>query len=241
MRRHFQIRVSTVMQAAVVLSVLVLSAGCAPKYREQPMPILTPPVYEEQDPTANPGSLFDSNRSEFLYDDNRASRVGDIVLVQVAEASTSRIKSETKAKKDNSNTMSVTAMPETGMVGNIPLAATLGAKAGMGIGASTVTDLKANGETKQESEFEATVATRIVRKLPGNLLQVEGARRIRVNNETQFLVVRGLIRQRDISSSNSIPSTSLAEAQIEIYGQGVLADKQRPGWLSRLLDNIYPF
>jgi flagellar L-ring protein precursor FlgH len=70
---------------------------------------------------------------------------------------------------------------------------------------------------------------------------VEGARRIRVNNETQFLVVRGLIRQRDISSGNTIPSTSLAEAQIEIYGQGVLADKQKPGWLSRILDNVFPF
>ena len=24
-------------------------------------------------------------------------------------------------------------------------------------------------------------------------------------------------------------------------GQGVLTEKQRPGWLSRLLDNLYPF
>lgn len=236
MRRYFLIAVTAVMLAS-----LVLTAGCANKYEEMPMPVLTPPVYEEQNPAANPGSLFDSNRSEFLYDDNRASRVGDIVLVQVAEESNSRIKSETKAKKDNSNTLSVSAMPETGIIGNLPLAATLGAKVGTSLDTSTVSDLKSNGETKQESEFEAVVATRIVRRLPGNLLQVEGARRIRVNNETQFLVVRGLIRQRDISSSNTIPSTSLAEAQIEIFGQGVLADKQRPGWLSRILDNIYPF
>lgn len=236
MRRHFQITL-----AAMVLTSLALAAGCAPRYEEMPMPVLTPPVYEEQDPARNPGSLYDSNRSEFLYDDNRASRVGDIVLVQVAEASNSRIKSETKAKKDNSNAISVTAMPGTGLIGNVPLAATLGAKAGMELDTSTVTDLKSNGETKQESEFEAVVATRIVRRLPGNLLQVEGARRIRVNNETQFLVVRGLIRQRDITSDNTIPSTSLAEAQIEIFGQGVLADKQRPGWLTRILDNLYPF
>jgi flagellar L-ring protein precursor FlgH len=231
MRRYFLIAVAAIM----------LAAGCAPRYKEQPMPVLTQPVYEEQDPASNPGSLFDTNRSEFLYDDNRASRVGDIVLVQVVEDNTSSIKSETKAKKENTHTLSVTAMPETGLIGNMPLAATLGAKAGLGLDASTESDLSANGETKQESEFTATVATRIVRRLPGNLLQVEGARRIRVNNETQFLVVRGLIRQRDITSSNTIPSTSLAEAQIEIYGQGVLADKQRPGWLSRLLDNLYPF
>jgi flagellar L-ring protein precursor FlgH len=77
--------------------------------------------------------------------------------------------------------------------------------------------------------------------LPGRVMQVEGARRIRVNNETQILVVRGLVRQRDIAADNTVSSTALAEAQIEVYGEGVLADKQRPGWMTRVLDNIWPF
>ena len=235
MRRHFLIAAAAIFLAAGPL------AGCAPKYVEQPMPILTEPVVEEQDPMDNPGSLFDVNRSEFLYDDNRASRVGDIVLVNVAETTDTSIRSETTADKENTVANSVTAMPGTGFLGNIPLADQLGAAPGVSIGATQSTEFTGNGETTQESSFTATVATRIVRRLPGNLLQVEGARRIRVNAETQFLVVRGLIRQRDIGSNNSISSTSLAEAQIEIYGQGVLADKQRPGWLSRILDNIYPF
>ena len=220
---------------------ILLAAGCAPTYKEQPMPVLTPPAYEEDDPTLNPGSLYDSNRSEFLYDDNRASRVGDIVLVNVAEETNTSLKSETTADKENTHNTGVTAMPTTGLIGSIPLAGQLGAKVGTSIGASQSSEFSGNGETKQESSFEATVATRIVRRLPGNLLQVEGARRIRVNAETQFLVVRGLIRQRDIASDNSVPSAKLAEAQIEIYGQGILADKQKPGWLSRILDNIYPF
>lgn len=225
----------------MVMAAVLLASGCARKYENEPMPVLTPPAYEEQNPASNPGSLYDSNRSEFLYDDNRASRVGDIVLVQVAESATTKIKSETTADKSNDVDTSVTAVPNIGLVGAMPLAKTLGAKTGVGIKANQSSKFDGSGETKQESNFEATVATRIVRRLPGNILQVEGARRIRVNNETQFLVVRGLIRQRDISSSNTIPSTSLAEAQIEIYGQGVLADKQKPGWLSRILDNVFPF
>lgn len=225
----------------IVVASIMLAAGCAPKYKEEPMPVLTPPVYEEQDPSLNPGSLYDANRTEFLYDDNRASRVGDIVLVKVAESASTSIKSETTADKENTINTGVTAAPTTGLIGALPLVDQLGGKVGTNIQTSQSSEFSGNGETKQESAFEATVATRIVRRLPGNLLQVEGARRIRVNAETQFLVVRGLIRQRDIASDNSVPSTSLAEAQIEIYGQGVLADKQRPGWLSRILDNIYPF
>lgn len=236
MRRHLLIAI-----AVLLLACSSMLFGCAPKYKEEPMPILTPPVYEEQNPADNPGSLFDTNRSEFLYDDNRARRVGDIVLVNVSESTSTNIKSETTAKKENSVDNSITALPTTGLIGHLPFAGKLGAKVGADVGAEQSTDFKGNGETMQESNFEATVATRIVRKLPGNLMQVEGARRIRVNHETQFLVVRGLIRQRDIASDNTIPSTSLAEAQIEVYGQGVINDKQRPGWLSRILDTISPF
>lgn len=236
MRRHIILTI-----AAIMLATISLTAGCAPKYEEQAMPIMTPPVYEDQDPAANPGSLFDVNRSEFLYDDNRATRVGDIVMVKVSDSTSTSLKSETTADKENTHTTGITALPQTGLIGNLPLAPTLGAKVGTSINASQKSEFEGNGETKQESSFETTVATRIVRRLPGNLLQVEGARRIRVNAETQFLVVRGLIRQRDIDSSNSISSNNLAEAQIEIYGQGVLADKQKPGWLSRILDNIFPF
>ena len=233
MRRHFLIAAASIFLATPL-------TGCTHKYVEEPMPILTEPIMEEQDPMDNPGSLFDVNRSEFLYDDNRASRVGDIVLVNVAESAQTSISSETTADKENTIANTITAAPSTGLISGLPLVDSLGG-VGMNYGASQSTEFSGTGETTQESSFTATVATRIVRRLPGNLLQVEGARRIRVNAETQFLVVRGLIRQRDIGSNNSISSTNLAEAQIEIYGQGVLADKQRPGWLSRILDNLYPY
>jgi flagellar L-ring protein precursor FlgH len=38
-----------------------------------------------------------------------------------------------------------------------------------------------------------------------------------------------------------VDSGYLANARIEVYGQGILADKQKPGWLSRILDNMWPF
>jgi flagellar L-ring protein precursor FlgH len=112
---------------------------------------------------------------------------------------------------------------------------------GGGVKSSSASSHKATGETKQESTLTATVATRVIRLLPGKVMQVEGARQIRINAETQILVVRGLVRQRDIDSKNTVPSTSLADARIEVYGQGELSDKQRSGWLSRLLNNVWPF
>ena len=42
-------------------------------------------------------------------------------------------------------------------------------------------------------------------------------------------------------ADNSILSTQIANANIQYYGKGVLADKQKPGWFTRLMDNIWPF
>jgi flagellar L-ring protein precursor FlgH len=44
-----------------------------------------------------------------------------------------------------------------------------------------------------------------------------------------------------VGSDNRVKSVYLADARIEYYGRGVLADKQKPGWGTRLLDHIWPF
>ena len=106
---------------------------------------------------------------------------------------------------------------------------------------TTNSNLSTTGETKRENYVTTTVGARVIQLLPGGVLQVEGAREIRVNEETQYLVVSGLIRSKDIAMDNSILSTQMADTRIEYFGKGVLADKQRQGWLTRLLDNIWPF
>lgn len=216
--------------------------GCAaPNRNPTPMPELTQPVEMEREAVNNPGSMFDPNRAEYLYDDNRAWRVGDIVMVVVTENTTARHTAETTAERETDVNFGISAFPTEGPLGLIGGPLGLNDPEKTRIRANATNDFEGTGETSRESEFSATVATRIVKRLPGNVLQVEGARRIQVNNETQILVVRGLMRQRDISSDNTVPSANLAQAQIELYGNGVLADKQKPGWLSRILDNIYPF
>jgi flagellar L-ring protein precursor FlgH len=70
---------------------------------------------------------------------------------------------------------------------------------------------------------------------------VEGARQVRVNDDNQIMVVRGLVRPIDVGPDNSLPSSAMAECQIDIYGTGVLQDRQKPGWLSRILDNVWGF
>ncbi len=224
------------------LVLLALLAGCAADKKPMPEPILTQLNSIEPEPVNNPGSLYESGQSEFLFDDNRANRVGDIVMVTVTETTTGKHKADTTATKTNANTYGISVMPKTGLYG--ALSSTVpGGKVGSdpAIGTTSDSSLTSTGETKAESTLTAIVATRVIRMLPGKVMQVEGARQIRINDETQILVVRGLVRQRDIDSKNTVPSSALAEARIEVYGQGAISDKQRSGWMTRVIDNIWPF
>jgi flagellar L-ring protein precursor FlgH len=77
--------------------------------------------------------------------------------------------------------------------------------------------------------------------LPNGNLFVKGRREIRVNHETQYLTLSGIIRPEDIGPDNEISSVYVADARIGYAGTGPVADKQKPGWLGRIVDHVWPF
>lgn len=223
-----------------VLSLVFALGGCtAAEQRPTVMqPVPQPMAYREPAPSySNPGSIFHDNDAQYLYADSRARRVGDLVLVNVVESASATNEAQTKADRDSSSEYGVTAMfghsklPVVGgAVGSDPL-----------FGTSTNKKFDGKASTTRANKVTATVAARVLNVMPDGLLQIEGARETKVNNETQYLVVSGLIRSRDVAADNSIMSTQMADAQIAYYGKGVVSDKQKPGWFTRLMDNVWPF
>ena len=222
----------------LIAAILALTAGCnAAKEEPGPMMSMTPPpqAMSPEEQTANPGSMFNDVNSEFLFADNRARRVGDIVIVKVDEITKAKNKADTTADKSNDLSLGVGAFfGQSGFlggdVGDTPIVA-----------AKSSSKFDATGETKRENNVVATVAARVINVLPGGVLQVEGSRETRVNDETQHLVVTGLVRARDIEADNSITTSRMADARVALFGKGVISDKQSPGWLTRLMDNLWPF
>jgi flagellar L-ring protein precursor FlgH len=221
-----------------VLPLLLASCTATGTQPTLMQPVPQPVAFQEPAPTySNPGSLFNEREAQYLFADSRARRVGDIVTVKVVESSTGSQTANTRANRESSTEYTVgslfgkTAMPVVGgLVGDKPLFAT-----------ETSKEFQGDGSTTRRNAITATVAARVINVLPDGLLQIEGARETKVNNETQYLVVSGLIRSRDVSADNSVLSTQIADAQIAYYGKGVVSDKQRPGWFTRLMDNVWPF
>ena len=238
------------MAAGAALCALFMLGGCQGNKKG---PSIQPPV--EQAPqfnegtrtSSNPGSLFAESDVDPLFSDSRARRVGDLVVVKIVENSKAKNKADTTADKNNTNAYGVAAAFGNNKVKMFPYAPGVnGFSAPVGAGnlvldTGSSSALNATGETKRENTVTSSLAARVTRVMPGGLLQIEGARQTRVNEETQYMVVTGTIRAKDVAADNSIMSTQIADANIQYYGKGVLADKQKPGWFTRMMDNLWPF
>jgi flagellar L-ring protein precursor FlgH len=195
-----------------------------PQDRFSHLPIQKPsPVAE--------GSLWSAQAPLSLYGDVKAGNVGDVVTINIVESASASKNATTKTSRNSSleATWSGVLQKLAGeWVGNDQ-------KVGLG------NAFDGQGETTRSSTLNAFITAQVIQVAPNGNLVLQGSRQVRVNNEIQFITIQGMVRPADISSNNVVLSTYLADATIELNGQGVVSDKQRPGWLTRILDWAWPF
>ncbi|MBI5237456.1 MAG: flagellar basal body L-ring protein FlgH [Deltaproteobacteria bacterium] len=191
---------------------------------------------------ATAGSIWPGETSRnSLFQDMRARQVGDIVTVEISE--------KTSAIKEASTSTSRKAVDDIAIAKMLGLPLDLKIKNFLSAGnpfspeVSSSYDSKFDGAgtTKRSGELSATIATRVVDILANGNMILEGKKDTIVNNEAQYIVLTGIVRPEDIMDNNTVTSNLLSDARIEYSGKGVLADEQSPGWLRRLLDNVWPF
>ena len=182
------------------------------------------------------GSLW-LNKNGSIYEDSKAAHVGDTVIVDIIENTTSKMDVNTEASRKTKMDIGV---PQINILG---YGTDFGASAGDTslIGTDFSTDFQAEADSDRSGQITASIGARITEVLPNGHLSIFGKRAMKVNNEVQYITVAGIVRPQDISASNRVKSTYLADSRIEYYGKGALADKQTPGWGTRLLDNFWPW
>lgn len=98
-----------------------------------------------------------------------------------------------------------------------------------------------SGSINNSETVVAKVAVRIVDVLPNRNLVVEGRRETAFSGEKQTIVLRGVVRQDDVTSDNTVFSYNVADATIQMIGKGTVSDVQRKGWFTRIWDKLTPF
>ncbi len=220
--------------------------GCASPSKQLPAP---PPSYvydmEEPEVVVTANSLW--NDSVNIFEDRKARRLNDLITINIVESLSGSGKADTDTSRDSSMDYEISKL--LGMNLDFDLHNAFGAKdfyKGENefeptISAKGTSAFKGAGDTNREGELVATITARVVEVLPNRNLIVEGRKELTINEERQILVLTGMVRPDDIDAANSVLSNKIADARIFYVGDGVIGDKQKPGWFVRAVDNVWPF
>jgi flagellar L-ring protein precursor FlgH len=202
--------------------------------QQQTMPQPQPAVYD----AGAPMSLWRTGSRSF-FNDQRAQRIGDIITVE--------IEIDDSAELSNSSNRQREASTSAGVSNFFGLETVAGQILNNAfdpsnmISADAESEHRGTGAINREEKIELTVAAVIVDRLPNGNLVLAGRQEVRINGELRELTVSGIIRPEDVTSSNRVNHTQIAEARISYGGRGSISAVQRPNWGQRLGDAITPW
>jgi flagellar L-ring protein FlgH len=242
-------RMRTPIKALLLLGSALLLADCANYQRlkdlgdgPQLAPITRPgeqkavslPMPQISGEPRSAGSLWQPGARSFFHDP-RASRVGDIITVQISIADAAKVTNATTRARTNSDNAGITNF--FGLEKGLPSRMTPGSLL------STNSDLSnaGSGTIDRSEAINVTLAALVTQLLPNGTLVIGGHQQVRVNGELRDLKISGIVRTEDITSSNTIDLSQIAEARISYGGEGTVSDVQEPRWGSRLIDILMPW
>lgn len=173
--------------------------------------------------------------SRYFFKDARASKIGDILTVNITIDDQASIDNATTRTRTTSEDLNMNKM--LGLETLLPSSLTPGDL----VNTTGATSNAGTGKVDRSESINLIVAAVVTQTLPNGNMVIQGKQEVRVNFEVREMTIMGVIRPEDISSTNTIDHTQIAEARISYGGRGQLTDFQQPRYGSQLFDIIFPF
>ncbi len=216
------------------ISLLIFLSGCSQKE----LVVTTPPKIEPQQKLMPkpkyqaPGSIYTGYDN--LFSDAKAYNVGDVVTIVINE--NLRGTGSTDTKTQRSNQMNLSFPTPTVMDKKMFKKNTI-----FGLDQKSTNSFQGQGGTNRSAKLLAKISARVIRVYPNGNMFIVGTKYIKINNDTQYLKISGIIHPQDINPDNTIDSSKISDMYVEYNGKGFLNTTQQPGWLANFIMKIWPF
>ncbi len=222
--------------SAIIVSVVlsVMLSSCTTLRGPIPNDPMFAPVYPTQLPAAvpSPGAIYNPSTAQFLLEDNKAKRVGDILMVQLVESTNATKKADTSLTKDDEINI-----PEPSLFGNLS-----NITRGLGQDITPEREFTGEADSNQSNQLSGNITVTVMQVLPNGYMSIRGEKWITLNQGREYIRLSGIVRPQDITSDNQVASNRLGNARIEYSGTGALAATNSQGWLSRFFSSgLWPF
>jgi len=212
--------------AAVICSLVAVGlSGCANRteVRQLAAPMTRPSV-DVPTPQATGAIYRPDLLQRTLFDDRRARRAGDSLVVVLQERVTSNKRAATSLERSDSSNISV------GRVTGLPV------KTLQGLGFTHDSTLEADnsGSSSRSGNFTGTIAVTVAEVMPNGNLLVSGDKQIQINTGVEHLRFSGIVNPIDVRPNNTVLSTAVANARLEYREEGTIGDNMVLGGLMRM-------
>jgi len=99
-------------------------------------------------------------------------------------------------------------------------------------------EVEGEGKITADSSLESFITVMVKKVLPNGNLFVEGHKTVAINQETQIISLKGIIRPHDVVN-NSVDSNLVANAEISFKGKGAFDGIRKPGPLQKLFHVLF--
>ncbi|MEN8166065.1 MAG: flagellar basal body L-ring protein FlgH [Pseudomonadota bacterium] len=190
------------------------------------------------------GSIYQAGHEISWFEDNRAHRVGDLLTIALVENTSANKSAKSDAKRTNSNSIGsptiLGSFPQFNASGLIPLASNENNTLEFELESNN--DFSGEGSASQSNALSGNITVTVIEVLPNRNLFVRGEKRIGINQGNEYIRLSGIVRPQDITPENTVESTRIADPTISYVGEGMLADANSQGWLSRFFTSVFfPF
>lgn len=188
-------------------------------------PYYTPVYPNGINPSQAPtGGIYQAGMGDVFFGDQKASKVGDILTINLNETTTS-----TKANAATVSKSSSATIENPTVLGTELNVDTVVPEQG--------TDFSGNASANQNNSLNGTISVTVFRTYPNGLLAVRGEKWLRLNQGDEYIRFSGVVRKQDISPDNTVDSERVADARITYSGTGDVASGSEQGWVSRLINS----
>jgi len=206
---------------------------------------------------AHAGSLWRDGVTDErgMFADKRAKRIGDILTVVVSEnvGMTDGLNLTTNKTNSSQNQTGIEGIASNlvnQFLANVPAILNKRIKGGPAttyiptppaLSVNGTNAFQGGGSITNNQTITASAAVQVIDVLPNGNLVIEGLREISFSKEKQYVTLHGIVRPYDIQPDNTVSSSNIAAAQIDVVSEGTLTDAQKKGWLLKLNDKMNPF
>ncbi len=195
-------------------------------------------------PDARGDFLWEDGNQESLYADTpkRAFAVHDLITIAVEDRSFASVRGELttdrRSRWESILREFVRLSTDSGSL-KIKDALRAGEQPEIDVDDRFRTDNRA--QTNRSTQITYTITAEVKQVLPNGTLVLEARTTKQVGEEREKVTLTGVARIEDITTANTIKAERLANLGLKVEGDGPVGDTQERGWLTKILDAIWPF